>query len=428
MVSKKGRLSSARQAAVFQQYHQMARLSGRHLIPFGIGRAIFPIVSLTLWAVNTVLRFIRIARLNSGGGTSRKTSQATIKLFPDNTDEDNVSALRLEVHLRRPMKICPGQYLYLFMSDMGTRRRFQGHPYVIAWWDDSMKAQTLSFLIEPQNGISADLLARKSLRSVTLDGPYGRDLRLEKRETVILAACGIGIAGILPYVRHMTYRRSSKEQENESYRRGLKTRKLDVYWVLEDNDQEEWISAWIIELQRRDSKHVRGHLPFVQNNSDYIIASSDFYLLLSTKADQAYASRDGCSLAIYILVCGVPEFSNSIRTSVINAMDTSYDIEFIEVEFRPQPVYAEYPNTRGKDEAGLELAQTFPANMNRRRTQLMRSARLGIQSGKLVRSKQRKTSSSTGLAQMISVEEGSVDATEMQVMKDGKAVEAREIL
>jgi hypothetical protein len=59
---------------------------------------------------------------------------------------------------------------------------------------------------------------------------------LEKRETVILAAYGIGIAGILPYVRHMTYRRSIKEQENESYRRGLKTRKLDVYWVLEDND------------------------------------------------------------------------------------------------------------------------------------------------------------------------------------------------
>jgi hypothetical protein len=109
-------------------------------------------------------------------------------------------------------------------------------------------------------------------------------------------------------------------------------------------------------------------------------------------------------------------------------MDNSCDIEFIELEFRPQPVYAEYANTQEKDEAGLELAQTFPANMNRRRTQFMRSARLGIQSGKLVRSKQRKASSSAGLVQMISVEEAFVDATEMQVMADGKAAEAREIL
>ncbi len=112
----------------------------RHLIPFGIGRAIFPIASLTLWIVNTVLRLIRIAYLNSGRGTSRKSSQATIKLFPDDANEDNVSALRLEVHPRRSIKICPGQYFYFIMSDMGTRRRFQAHPYVIAWWDDSMKA------------------------------------------------------------------------------------------------------------------------------------------------------------------------------------------------------------------------------------------------------------------------------------------------
>ena len=101
-------------------------------------------------------------------------------------------------------------------------------------------------------------MARNSIRSVKIDGPYGKDHHLEDYETVILVARGIGIAGILPYVRHMTYRRASKSKEHEVYRRGLITRKIDVFWVLEHNSQEEWIQEWISELQKRDSEKVRG--------------------------------------------------------------------------------------------------------------------------------------------------------------------------
>ncbi|KAG9240690.1 hypothetical protein BJ878DRAFT_536971 [Calycina marina] len=114
---------------------------------------------------------------------------------------------------------------------MGLRRHFQSHPYTISWWDDSMNVTTLSFLVQPHSGISADMISRSSLRNVSIDGPYGKDLQLHKCETAILVAKGIGIAGILSYVRHMTYRR-----------------------VLEDNTQQEWIAEWLALLQERDSE------------------------------------------------------------------------------------------------------------------------------------------------------------------------------
>ncbi|TVY87654.1 hypothetical protein LAWI1_G007390 [Lachnellula willkommii] len=58
---------------------------------------------------------------------------------------------------------------------------------------------------------------------------------LENYETVILIARGIGIAGLLLYARHMTYQRVSKDKNHEAYRRGLITRKIDIFWIMDDN-------------------------------------------------------------------------------------------------------------------------------------------------------------------------------------------------
>lgn len=139
---------------------------------------------------------------------------------------------------------------------MGVRGRFQSHPYVLTWWDDSRNAMKLEFLIQPQAGISAELISRRSIQNVTIDGLYGKDLHLERHETVILIAKGIGIAGVLPYLRNLTYRRVSKAKEHEAYRRSLITRKIDLFWVLEDNTQEDWATEWLAELQKRDSTNV----------------------------------------------------------------------------------------------------------------------------------------------------------------------------
>jgi hypothetical protein len=193
---------------------------------------------------------------NAKGSNPHQAGQASLTHFYNSQDDKAVSATAMTVRLRKPLRIQPGQYVYLFFSDMGLRRRVQAHPYMITWWDDSMKAMNLSFLIQPHQGISAELAKRNYLQHVVMDGPYGSNLQLEKYETVILVAKGIGIAGILPYARHMTYRRVSKDKNHEAYRKGLITRKLDVFWIMDDNSQQDWLSGWMAELQSKDSEKV----------------------------------------------------------------------------------------------------------------------------------------------------------------------------
>lgn len=146
-----------------------------------------------------------------------------------------------------------------------------------------MAARSLSFLIQPKDGMSAVLAGRKSIRRVILDGPYGKDLHLDSCETVILVAKGIGIAGILPYVRHMTERRLLPDENwAYKYRRGLITRKIDVYWVLEDNSEQEWVADWLKELCDIDEKNVRMQVFLLTRSlTKQNLAYSDIILLLS---------------------------------------------------------------------------------------------------------------------------------------------------
>jgi predicted ferric reductase len=266
-----------------------------HTTPLGLRKSAFPASALLLWLLNAVIRLVRVINRN----IERKPREALAQTIAQRripaqarithclNDSKAINALQVEVSLKCPMKILPGQYMYLFFSDLGIRRRFQAHPYAITWWDDSQQAKKLSFLIEPHAGMSADLITKNSIQSVVLDGPYGKDLRLEDYETVILIAKGIGIAGILSYVRHMTYRRVSRDKSNEAYRRGLITRKIDVFWVLEENSQERWATEWLRDLSARDSERVSWSSRLIQitwlTRSDHPLV----HLLLSPKMEKS---------------------------------------------------------------------------------------------------------------------------------------------
>lgn len=219
-------------------------------------KSIFPVVSLSLWGTNQALRLSRMVYYSFGKRWKGK-DQATITHFLQESTENAVSAMRITVRLPKETKVQPGDYYYLFLSGLGTPRRLQSHPHVVTWWDYASAAKTLSFLIQPRGGISSDLIGRKSIPRVILDGPYGKDLHLDNCETVILIARGIGIAGILPYARHMTDRRVLPDKNwAYEYRRDLITRKIDLYWVMEDNHEEEWVSDWVGQLRELDYKNV----------------------------------------------------------------------------------------------------------------------------------------------------------------------------
>ncbi|KAF7943008.1 hypothetical protein EAE96_010954 [Botrytis aclada] len=353
-----------------------------HVAHLGLTRSMFPIIALSLWSLNAIMRWGKMFYDNVGGVGSSLTPQADIFHYYDDSKTRTVSAIRLTVLLKRPMKIYPGQYMYLFLSDMGVRRRFQAHPFVIAWWDDSMKATKLSFLIEPSNGLTSDLVGRGSLRRVVMDGPYGKDLRLEDFENVILVAKGIGIAGIIPYVRSLTYRRVNKDKSHESYRRGLITRKIDLYWILEDNCQEDWISDWLVDLQMRDSEKIFLNCmcfyphkimkppPIVQDPHWRFVEQQQPIPIIEgfiTKQVQRSAGRSK------VAVCGTSGFTHVLRNIVIETLKEYDDVEYAEVEYQPHGVHHIHSGVTSKAWDQIEMeAIKFPSRFNTRGRRLQR--------------------------------------------------------
>lgn len=111
----------------------------------------------------------------------------------------------------------------------------------------------LSFLIQPQKGISSLLAGRNSLTKAIIDGPYGQNFKLETYESVLLFAKGIGIAGVIPHALSLIERKTHKEQ---AYKRALLTRKVDIFWILEESNQMEWVIKWIEELKSKDPDRV----------------------------------------------------------------------------------------------------------------------------------------------------------------------------
>ena len=228
---------------------------------------LFPIMAPSLWSFNLVVGIIRIVRYNIRNGEWGQKADVSALMG---------GGIKVVLDLKRPLDIRPGQYGYLYSSELG---RFQTHPFMITWWDPLSeahasasaasassldeaacpKAAKLYFLIESQDGLTSRLASRRSLQSVYFNGPYGQTLHLDDHENVILVAQGIGIAGVLGHALHLTRRRFHM---NAAYRRGLATRRVDIFWLLEENSQETWAAEYLSQLQSMDPQKVRLHLVY----------------------------------------------------------------------------------------------------------------------------------------------------------------------
>lgn len=160
-----------------------------------------------------------------------------------------------------PWKVTrPGQYFYLSFPELSFRERKQAHPFMAAWWTETDAGTNLTFLIETQKGITARLANGARLGSVNLEGPYGHKLPVERYDNVILVANGVGIAGVLPYARFLGERNFRDEEvkavakteklENPAPLYRDQTRKIDLFWKLDYNDQDQWVSDYIDQLER----------------------------------------------------------------------------------------------------------------------------------------------------------------------------------
>lgn len=162
----------------------------------------------------------------------------------------------------------PGMYFYVSFTDLPLRLRFREFLLPVAFWDPEARETTreFSFLFHYPDIVATlkDRLERKRAFKISIDGPYGKPLKLEQYELVMLIANGIGIAGILPIALSLLARRKH-DQEDKAQGLGTdlfsdKARKVDIIWRLDNASQVEWASSYFKTLSdiRAESSSNKG--------------------------------------------------------------------------------------------------------------------------------------------------------------------------
>lgn len=173
-----------------------------------------------LWLLQNTLWLCRLAYRNCGG---RVNPQHSIIDFSSNGD--SVEAVIMQVAVRRPWKVLPGQYVYITIPSW-HRGGVQSHPYMIAWSsepDDKVSTDLLLF-IDCRQGFSGTLKSAYCPPSVIVDGPYGTSPALDNYDKVLFIAGGIGVAAHLLSIRHLLLAHNNHK---------ARVRRLSFLWVLE---------------------------------------------------------------------------------------------------------------------------------------------------------------------------------------------------
>lgn len=186
---------------------------------------------------------------------------------------------RLRLRTQRPISTFPGSYFYLYLPGTYFSYNMLRSSAVMMLWSDptqSISGKTTDFhiLAGRQSRHLRLLQTVEEGDRMLVDGPYGQDLRLHEYETVIFTAKGIGIVSVLPMALHLAARKNhddivrSQSNPDRAPNIGLATdlnikpvfrdatRRVDLLWRLEQNDQELWVADQLKSLQDLDSRQV----------------------------------------------------------------------------------------------------------------------------------------------------------------------------
>ncbi|KAB5528998.1 hypothetical protein GE09DRAFT_1041919 [Coniochaeta sp. 2T2.1] len=281
---------------------------------------------------------------------------------------------RLRLRTQRHVSTFPGSYFYLYLPGSYFNYNLLHSSPVMMLWNDAKQTvagRTTDFHI---------LAGRQSrhlrlLRTVEagdrmlLDGPYGQDLRLHEYETVILTAKGMGIVSILPMALHLAARKnhddSVRSQSNKTSDPtvGLatslntapvfrdSTRRIDLLWRLEHNDQELWVADQLKALQDLDPRQVMFLVWCIYPNArlrDPPFREEPHWSAIYPQEGQTMAEAEvpfsfekALSHEVLlpgkciVVACGDRQFTDERRASVIRNTSRKWPIVFVEAEYRP---------------------------------------------------------------------------------------------
>ncbi|KAH6658620.1 hypothetical protein BKA67DRAFT_674710 [Truncatella angustata] len=335
------------------------------------------VIISSLWLMLTIFRLGRILFYS--------TSAKVLDVWP------RQGTIRIRAHVPRRIPISPGAYIYVFCR----RSAFvfdvsRGQPiYVIPdgegkdWIERG--AESFTFLV-PRNPHSWILERLQKGQGLLIDGPYSDNPHPENYENIFLAARGAGIISALTVAMFITARKKhdaekrAQTQVPSGWNRNApaigmdssahkpsvhkddrpkslfrdSTRRIDLYWSLDENTQEEWVADHIKKLQILDKEHPIVYICCFYPSRNGIPGFST--VVPSEYVHCYYNTKSGAELIVekleegetfafsgeaQIISCGGDDFRNLIRNSALRMLSRRHHVQLS--EFSMRSAYESFP-------------------------------------------------------------------------------------
>lgn len=194
------------------------------------------LLAYTLWRhITTTEIFPRIyLYISAGIFTSACIIQLVLVLYRNRMTlskariSEDFHAIRVRLHLTRPMKVEAGQYINIWILSASFWSFTQTHPFTVVSWSDRPQG-SLDLFIQPRHGLTKDLFDLSEYGPTTcvvaFSGPHGRSLPLSQYENVVLIATGFGIAAHLPCLRKLIFDHNTRRTS---------VRRIHLVWQIEE--------------------------------------------------------------------------------------------------------------------------------------------------------------------------------------------------
>ncbi|KAF5095597.1 hypothetical protein D0Z00_003074 [Geotrichum galactomycetum] len=268
--------------------------------------------SIAVWAFDRAARFFRIFL----AGVNAK---ADVKIY-------NNDVLKLKVDYSNIWGAKPGYHAYL--SFLRIDSFWESHPFTFYRSPVPGEEKKLVFCIRKRNGMTKRLAATMEAQPnhskripVLMDGPYGCTFPLEKFQTAVLIAGGIGVTSTFSYVERMKRSGSTRDQH------------VVFIWVIRNLSDIDWFRDEINYLLSDDSVDVRIFVTGMGQVSDSSSSSDEKYeektetsSLQSIRSKISYGKPDldvvisdlirSADINIGFLTCGPGGMNDNARASV----------------------------------------------------------------------------------------------------------------
>ncbi|KAF2278976.1 uncharacterized protein EI97DRAFT_224567 [Westerdykella ornata] len=229
-------------------------LSWLHITHLGLFSLVCLISAVTLFSIQKILWLGFFLYRNLGSGPR---CEATLVRYPNTFGTEEI--VQLQVSLKRPWNVRPGQYVYLSLRQPAYfwSGIVESHPYMVAWASDSDDASShvITLLVQCRRGFSRRLSLTRMRASTpqhmsaSIDGPYGGAglEKLQDYDKVLFMADGIGIAHHLMPVRHLLVSHNKQT---------ARIRRLTLIWFLRSRDQMCWAVNFLLALHDLDDRKI----------------------------------------------------------------------------------------------------------------------------------------------------------------------------